>query len=120
MNLKCKCGSTNLFFEVNNNNQTGIYCAKCGKWIKWASKEEIRIINNKNGIEKYLPPQSENSIEERLQKFISFLDGEIDRQLCREKKSPEDNIQACVYAHAYEKCRQSLINILNDKNYNED
>ena len=37
-----KCNSKDLFTKVNGN-QVGLYCSNCGKWIKWLSKEEIRI-----------------------------------------------------------------------------
>ena len=48
MKIECnKCGSENVFLE-KKGNQTGIYCAECGKWIKWATKEEIRVIEHKS------------------------------------------------------------------------
>lgn len=47
MKIECNnCGSENVFLE-KKGNQTGIYCAECGKWIKWATKEEIRVIEHK-------------------------------------------------------------------------
>ena len=42
---KCKCGSENVFLE-ENGSQTGIYCSECGKWIKWVTKDEIRLIKH--------------------------------------------------------------------------
>lgn len=45
MEIKCKCGSTNVFLE-NKGSQVGIYCSECGKWIKWATKEEARVIKH--------------------------------------------------------------------------
>lgn len=45
MEIKCKCGSTNVFLE-NKGSQVGIYCSACGKWIKWATKEEARVIKH--------------------------------------------------------------------------
>lgn len=45
MEIKCKCGSTNVFLE-SKGSQVGIYCAECGKWIKWATKEEARLIRH--------------------------------------------------------------------------
>lgn len=42
---KCKCGCNDFFF-VDKGNQKGIYCTKCGKWIKWATKEEARLIRH--------------------------------------------------------------------------
>lgn len=46
MEIKCKCGSTNVFLE-EKGSQKGIYCSECGKWIKWATKDEARLINHK-------------------------------------------------------------------------
>ena len=42
-NFECpKCSSKDTFIKPNGN-QTGLYCADCGKWIKWLTKEEIRL-----------------------------------------------------------------------------
>lgn len=38
-----KCNSNDVFIEKNGNN-TGLYCKKCGKWIKWLNKDEIRLV----------------------------------------------------------------------------
>lgn len=39
---KCKCGHEDFFFG-NKGNQKGIYCSYCGKWLKWANKEEQNL-----------------------------------------------------------------------------
>ena len=39
---KCKCGHDNFFF-ADKENQTGIYCSYCGKWLKWADKDEQNL-----------------------------------------------------------------------------
>lgn len=39
---KCKCGHEDFFF-ANKGNQKGIYCSYCGKWIKWAGKDEQNL-----------------------------------------------------------------------------
>lgn len=39
---KCKCGSDDFFF-TDKGNQKGIYCCKCGKWLKWADKNERNL-----------------------------------------------------------------------------
>lgn len=41
-NYKCKCGSNEFFFS-SKGNQTGIYCNECGKWLKWADKDEQNL-----------------------------------------------------------------------------
>lgn len=42
-NLNCK---SNDFFLEKKGNSTGLYCADCGKWIKWLSKDEINAYTN--------------------------------------------------------------------------
>ena len=37
-----KCGSNDVFIEKSGNN-TGLYCGDCGKWIKWLTKDEVRL-----------------------------------------------------------------------------
>lgn len=44
--MKCKCGS-NKFATMKKGSQTGLYCASCGKWIKWLSKDEKNLIKLK-------------------------------------------------------------------------
>ena len=39
---KCKCGHDDFFF-ADKGNQTGIYCSYCGKWLKWADKDEQNL-----------------------------------------------------------------------------
>lgn len=47
--FKCPhCNSQEIFTEENTNqaksySRTGLYCADCGKWIKWLTKDEIRL-----------------------------------------------------------------------------
>ena len=40
---QCKCGCNDFFF-ADKGNQKGIYCSYCGKWIKWADKDEQNLI----------------------------------------------------------------------------
>lgn len=39
---KCKCGHDDFFF-ADKGSQTGIYCSYCGKWFKWADKDEQNL-----------------------------------------------------------------------------
>ena len=39
---KCKCGHNNFFF-ADKGSQKGIYCSYCGKWLKWADKDEQNL-----------------------------------------------------------------------------
>lgn len=66
-----KCGSADLFIK-SNGTQTGAYCSKCGAWIKWVSKEKIRLIER----------QIESKKESDLSQFSNEeLLGEIKRRL---------------------------------------
>ena len=51
--FKCKCGHDDFFFS-DNGKQTGIYCSYCGKWLKWANKDEknLRMLNNKKEVDR--------------------------------------------------------------------
>ena len=40
--IKCKCGNNKFFFK-HNKMHIGVYCSKCGCWVKWASKNEKNI-----------------------------------------------------------------------------
>lgn len=40
--FECKCGSKEIFIKENGNNK-GLYCADCGKWICWLSKDNLRL-----------------------------------------------------------------------------
>ena len=55
--FECKCGSKEIFIEKSGNN-TGLYCADCGKWITWLNKDQLRLANRQiechnNEIHKY-------------------------------------------------------------------
>lgn len=39
---RCKCGYNDFFF-ADKGNQKGIYCSYCGKWLKWADKDEQNL-----------------------------------------------------------------------------
>lgn len=39
---ECKCGSKEIFIKDSGNNK-GLYCADCGKWMQWLSKDELRL-----------------------------------------------------------------------------
>jgi len=44
-NYKCKCGSESFMFMKKNRveNVMGIYCNQCGKWLKWADRDEKNL-----------------------------------------------------------------------------
>lgn len=130
-----KCGSISLHTEVKGNN-TGLYCDDCGSWIKWIGKDELRAFEHgmkdatkeeRESIEKYIENISkptggnffsDKTIIDRLQEFVVFLDTQIDKELTREPLSVEDSISKCSYAHAYEKDKNALLNIIAGRDWN--
>lgn len=52
MNYKCrKCNSTKVITQKHSTDKTkvGLYCGKCGSWIKWLGKQEqqqLRVPQN--------------------------------------------------------------------------
>lgn len=44
----CKCGSNDFFLgtplNAADSMHIGIYCNKCGKWLKWANKDERNLL----------------------------------------------------------------------------
>lgn len=47
--MKCKkCGNNETFFLYKKGFHTGIACENCGAFIKWASKDDVRLINYLN------------------------------------------------------------------------
>ena len=58
----CICGSKEFFTKQNtksnNGIQTGLYCAGCGRWIKWMCKEEVILFK------KYLEFMKTKKIED--------------------------------------------------------
>lgn len=47
---KCKqCGSADFaLLTKDNSTQKGVYCNSCGKWLKWASKDEVNLFSIKD------------------------------------------------------------------------
>ena len=41
---QCKCGSKDFFAMKKDESHVGIYCKNCGKWLKWADKNEKNLI----------------------------------------------------------------------------
>lgn len=49
---KCKCGHDDFFF-ADKGSQKGIYCSYCGKWLKWADKDEQNLaMKQENSLDK--------------------------------------------------------------------
>lgn len=59
------------------------------------------------------------SIEDRLWRFVEFLDKKIDEELGREPLSQSDSIAKCSYSLALERDKNALINILNGREFHD-
>ena len=62
----CKCGSLDFYIEKQGNN-TGLYCAMCGKWQKWMNKDEIRAFEHNHVAKK---PNNDIDIETQMGRAI--------------------------------------------------
>ena len=121
-----KCGSLELHTEVKGSN-TGLYCSDCGSWIKWLGKDELRAYEHAKLEEKVAINQDVNKetyhdwewIRNEIDNFTSYLDRQIEKELCRKPLSVEDSIVKCAVAQAYEKDKNALLNILNGRHWNE-
>lgn len=93
--------------------------------MKWLSKKEVTDFNklsvsdiqfdtNGNIYGKLIP-----SIEDRLWRFIEFLDKKIDEELEREPLSQSDSIAKCSYSLALERDKNALINILDGREFHD-
>ena len=84
---KCKCGHNDFFF-VDKNNQKGIYCSYCGKWLKWADKDEQNLAMKQEPIIDKIRAELIQSIQngtlkieggnEELFRIIDKYNGEIE------------------------------------------
>ena len=89
--------------------------------MREATKEELQRLNDNidriskdTGVNFY---GTQNTITERLNKFIDYLDRTIDSEMDKDPLSQGDQIRKCSYCLALERCKTSLINILNGKEF---
>ena len=54
-----QCKSKDVFLSKSGND-TGLYCGDCGTWIKWMSKNEIRL--------------AQRQIEYNEKKFVELIE----------------------------------------------
>lgn len=73
MEIRCKkCGSTKVFTDTKGS-QTGIYCSDCGKWIKWATKDEIRLIDHNSTSDAKLTVDTISGLQEKIAEQIRTI-----------------------------------------------
>lgn len=112
-----KCGSISLHTEVKGSN-TGLYCDDCGAWVKWLSKNELRVFEHKKKEESNnVSPNSEDMIL-RFKKFVEFLDKTIDAEYSKLPLSAEDAIRKNSYCLALERDKRAIQNILKGHDFN--
>lgn len=70
MDMVCKCGGKEFFTE-EHGNQTGLYCAACGKWQKWLKKDEVRAFNHSHDVAMQIEEFQNASLLERLKARIA-------------------------------------------------
>lgn len=129
-----KCGSVSLHTEQKGSN-TGLYCDDCGAWIKWLGKDELRAFeysmrsatkDELEQVDNYISSIAkdagnnffqESTIVDRLNRFVDFLEKEIDNEMSKFPISVEDSIRKNSYCMALEKDKNAIISILNGKEY---
>ena len=80
MTVTCnKCGIVKGFIE-EKGNQTGLYCNKCGKWIKWLTKDEKRLFVHNYKSKMTNADRIRSMTDEELAEFIF----NIENNLCEE------------------------------------
>lgn len=74
MTVTCnKCGIVKGFIE-EKGNQTGLYCNKCGKWIKWLTKDEKRLFAHNYKSKMTNADRIRSMTDEELAAFIINFD----------------------------------------------
>ena len=43
---QCKCGAINKVTLVPKGTAVGLYCTKCGRWLKWVNKDEQKVVEH--------------------------------------------------------------------------
>lgn len=89
--------------------------------MKWLSKKEVSDFNKCNVVDVNgnIHGKLASSIEDRLWRFVDFLDKKINEELEREPLSQSDSIAKCSYSLALERDKNALINILNGREFHD-
>lgn len=87
-NYRCKCGHNDFFF-ADKNNQKGIYCSHCGKWLKWADKDEQNLILNQKPYEDVL---CHTNLKENAELIAKILDADARGEVFLDKIMKLDDI----------------------------
>lgn len=73
-----RCGNTYMYVKEREwEDLCGIHCAQCGRWIKWATEDEKRVIPNEADARKAMnashPLVIENKYKE-IEKIVNSPD----------------------------------------------
>ena len=82
--FKCTCGHDDFFF-ADKGNQTGIYCSSCGKWFKWADKDEKNLQLKSQSVAEILDKISAE-IDEKISHYEHFFSSNTANGLMIAKK----------------------------------
>ena len=85
---KCKCGNDDFFF--GDKNPLAIYCSYCGKWLKWANKDEQHL------------KMKQESILDKIRAEIESYHSTIDRAYS------EDELKIEGMKEAYTDCLEII------------
>lgn len=93
--------------------------------MKWLSKKEVTDFNKLSVSDVQIDTNGDIHgklvlpIEDRLWRFVDFLNKKIDEELEREPLSQSDSIAKCSYSLALERDKNALINILNGREFHD-
>lgn len=77
---KCKyCGNDNEFKLIPRGPHMGIYCAKCGKWLKWVKQKEF-----------------DKNHQITMEEYMASLDNKIIALNCQMKKQLKHILANCL------------------------
>lgn len=118
------CGSGKLYIQEKKTN-TGLYCDDCGKWIKWLSKEDIKVFERTKAemerLEKeqkdIFTPHDLETMTRRLEELVKAIDKEVDDRMGALPVSIEDSLSKSSYCMAMDKVKYAIQNILEGKDF---
>ena len=99
----CKCGCNDFVIIPQKPATIGIYCTKCGKWLKWADKDEKNLMNLQQDQSIGLTEQQKLAIKAMLFAFDKYGADRLigSRYIDNVNKYPESTID---FGEAYNIC----------------
>ncbi len=68
----CKCGHDNFVLIQQKPATVGIYCTKCGKWFKWADKDEKNLMKLQRTSEANLSEREKLAIKAMMYAYHKY------------------------------------------------